>query len=122
MNIGASEIRGWHKKRGWKDIGYHYVIRLDGTVELGRPLKEIGSHVQGQNSGSVGICYVGGLGENRKALDTLNEAQEKSLTFLVQNLRSKLGKDLKVYGHNDFTKAKACPSFKVSERLKHLAV
>ena len=61
MDIGAKEIKAWHKGKGWKDIGYHYVIRLNGKVELGRPLEKMGSHVVGYNRDSVGVCYVGGV-------------------------------------------------------------
>ena len=70
-DVTAKEIRSWHTApkekggRGWRDIGYHYVIRLDGTIELGRPLEKAGAHCIGRkgedhNSHSIGICYIGG--------------------------------------------------------------
>jgi N-acetylmuramoyl-L-alanine amidase len=46
MDIGAKEIRRWHKAKGWSDIGYHYVIRRDGRVEKGRPDARVGAHVK----------------------------------------------------------------------------
>lgn len=62
--IGADTIREWHLAKGWADIGYHFVIRRDGIVELGRPLENVGAHVEGYNARSVGICMVGGLRED----------------------------------------------------------
>lgn len=115
MDIGAKEIKGWHKAKGWKDIGYHYVIRLNGKVELGRPLEKMGSHVVGYNRDSVGVCYVGGV-EDKKPKDTMNPAQEAAWRKLVSTLRAQYG-PLEVFGHNDFTDQKACPSFKVGEKF-----
>ena len=49
-DYSVETIRDWHVNgRGWSDIGYHYVIRLDGSVELGRPIDKIGAHVKGHN-------------------------------------------------------------------------
>ena len=66
QNISVEDIRKWHtdpkpKGNGWSDIGYHYYIRLDGTIEIGRPLNIVGSHARGRNTGSIGICFEGGL-------------------------------------------------------------
>ena len=55
----AKEIDSWHRQRGWSQIGYHYNIRIDGTIETGRPLRIAGAHVQGLNSDSIGICFSG---------------------------------------------------------------
>lgn len=118
MEVGAAEIRKWHQERGWKDIGYHFVIKLSGKLEYGRPLQKIGAHVAGHNAKSIGICYVGGL-EGKKPKDTLNAKQEKTLRDLIATLRNRFG-PLELWGHNDFTNAKACPSFKVSKRLPDL--
>ena len=57
----AADIDRWHRARGWNGIGYHYVVRLDGTVEHGRPEAQIGAHCVGVNATSIGVCYVGGL-------------------------------------------------------------
>ncbi|MGO4666605.1 peptidoglycan-binding protein [Bosea sp. 2RAB26] len=59
--VSVETIRGWHKAQGWKDIGYHWVVLLAGTVAPGRPEAEIGSHVAGHNIGTLGVVYVGGL-------------------------------------------------------------
>ncbi len=63
QDIDRATIEAWHKAKGWSAIGYHFVIKRDGTLQLGRPLEEIGAHVEGFNSHSVGICMVGGLDE-----------------------------------------------------------
>ena len=123
LDIGAGDIRRWHtapqpRGNGWKDIGYHYVIRLDGTLETGRPIEQAGAHTVGQNRDTVGVCYVGGVDQAGKAKDTLLSAQLRTLEELVHDLRERFG-PLPIFGHNDFAN-KACPSFKVAVRLKHL--
>ena len=69
MDIGVKEIREWHTSdpRNWSDIGYHYVIRLDGTLERARPLYKSGAHARGYNSNSIGICIVGGVDKGNDA-------------------------------------------------------
>lgn len=117
LDIDADDIRGWHKARGWKDIGYHFVIRLDGKIERGRPLEEIGSHTQGHNNESIGICYVGGM-KGGKPNDTVTVDQDKSIRDLVAACRIIFG-PLTLHGHNEFAN-KACPSFEVKKKYKEL--
>lgn len=64
--MSADEIRKWHKARGFKDIGYHYVIHLDGRVENGRNIEAVGTHCEGHNANSIGVVYVGGLSKDGK--------------------------------------------------------
>lgn len=118
MDVGSWEIRKWHMAKGWKDIGYHFVIRLNGEIEQGRAIEIPGSHVQGHNATTIGVCYVGGV-RKRRATDTFNRAQELAFAGLVANLRRIYG-PLEVMGHNDYTNKKACPSFKVASRLPYL--
>ena len=62
----AADIRRWHVQgNGWKDIGYHFVIDLDGTVEVGRPVAQQGAHCTNHNKTTIGICYVGGCAAER---------------------------------------------------------
>lgn len=105
----AADIDKWHKQRGWKCIGYHYVIKLDGTVETGRAESEIGAHCSGQNANSIGVCYIGGLDKNNKAKDTRTDAQKASMLVLLKKLKAKYPNAV-IYGHRDFA-AKACPCF-----------
>ena len=71
-------IRQWHKERGFSDIGYHYVVHLDGRVEDGRDVNIAGAHCSGHNSRSIGICYIGGLSKNGKPKDPLRTAHDVS--------------------------------------------
>ena len=115
----AANIKKWHtlpppKGRGWKDIGYHFVIDLDGTIEKGRPIEQIGAHCLGHNSRSVGVCYVGGL-RHGKPDDTRTEEQKKALRKIVSELRRKYGV-LEVHGHCEYANKK-CPCFDVRKEF-----
>ena len=106
----VGDIRAWHKQRGFKDVGYHYVVYLDGSIHAGRNEAEIGAHCTGHNRNSIGVCYIGGMTKDMKAAkDTRTEAQKKSMLQLLRQLKKKYPQ-AKIYGHRDFA-AKACPSF-----------
>ncbi len=105
-------IREWHvKERGWSDIGYHYVITQDGSVQLGRPIERSGAHVRGQNDNSIGICLTG------KKFFTCK--QFESLRQLISNLKSIIP-GLNIHGHRDFDPSKTCPNFNVFTKLDSL--
>ncbi len=109
----VADIRAWHKQRGWSDIGYHYVVYRDGRVMEGRPIGQVGAHVSGHNTGTIGICYVGGVSADGKtAKDTRTPDQRSSLLWLVMQLVALHRGVKKVSGHNEYA-AKACPSFDV---------
>lgn len=111
MDIGAGEIRQWHvKDNGWSDIGYHDVIRRDGTNEKGRPLGVAGSHAKGYNSNSIGICLVGGKGIDNAAEFNFTQAQMRKLAALVAIYRD-MFPGIEVVGHRDLTSTKKCPAF-----------
>lgn len=100
QDVSAATIKGWHLNQGWNDIGYHFVIRLDGTVERGRAEHIPGSHVRGFNAGSIAIVYVGGLDAQGKCKDTRTPAQNAAMVELVRALLVKYpGAD--VLGHRD---------------------
>ncbi len=112
-DVKTKEIKKWHLSNGWADIGYHYVIELDGKVIEGRPVELVGAHCVGQNKFSIGICYVGGMNKSMsKPKDTRTEEQKESLIKLIKKLRGSYG-DLTIHGHNEYSN-KACPSFDVS--------
>ena len=116
----VSDIRRWHLKRGFSDIGYHYLIHINGKIEIGRPLHRIGAHTSGENTGSIGVCYVGGMDKDmKKAKDTRTQAQKDSLVKLLHELIYKYNKDMTIHGHNEFAN-KACPSFNVQEEYANL--
>lgn len=116
MDIGLREIRQWHRERGWLDIGYHFVIRRDGTVETGRPHDVIGAHVEGHNYESLGICMAGGIDAKGKPENNFTPAQFESLRALLDKLKADYP-SAKIVGHRDLDPKKACPSFDVASWL-----
>jgi N-acetylmuramoyl-L-alanine amidase len=117
MDIGAKELDRMHRQRGFRSIGYHFVVRRDGTLEDGRPLTERGAHVEDWNHCSIGICLVGGVDSKMKPEANFTEAQLNSLSNLLLDLSTRFP-DAKVQGHRDFPNvAKACPSFNVRHWL-----
>lgn len=109
----AADIDRWHRQRGWSGIGYHFVVLLDGTIQKGRPLNRIGAHVRGRNSGTIGVCYIGGVAaDGRTAKDTRTKAQKEALLRLCRDLIEDYPTLKKVSGHNQYAR-KACPSFDV---------
>ena len=115
----VADIDRWHRQRGFAQIGYHYVIYLDGTIHKGRPIELVGAHCQGHNSHSIGICYIGGLAaDNKTPKDTRTEAQKQALLALLKELRAKFH-TAKIHGHRDYA-AKACPSFDATKEYAHI--
>lgn len=110
QDVHVADIRRWHKKRGWRDVGYHFVIRRNGDVELGRPLSQTGAHVKGHNKGNIGVCMVGGCNSELQPEDNFTLAQRKALFGLVTALQEQfLISDENVKGHKDWGVNKACP-------------
>ena len=115
----VADIDRWHRQRGFAQIGYHYVIYLDGSVHKGRPIELIGAHCQGHNAHSIGICYIGGLAtDNKTPKDTRTEAQKQAMLNLLKELRAKFP-TATIRGHRDFA-AKACPSFNATTEYAHI--
>ena len=114
-NFTVKDIDEWHRQRGFKCIGYHYVIYLDGTVHKGRDESEVGAHCSGHNSFSIGICYIGGLDANGKPKDTRTDKQKAAIKSLVAELKLKYP-DATIHGHNEFAN-KACPCFDVKKEF-----
>lgn len=133
-DIGASTIRLWHKRQGWADIGYHFVIRRDGSIETGRDKWRVGSHVKGHNSNSVAVCMVGGVDEDGRPANNFTEDQFASLKQLLRHLRAFYGlTNDAICGHRDLSPdrdgdgtveanewVKACPSFDVRDWVREV--
>lgn len=115
MDVGVKEIRDWHiKGNGWSDIGYHGVIRRNGTLESGRPIDQPGAHTSGQNKNSIGICLVGGVKEDGKTPENnFTPEQWATLRRVIHDLLRKYP-NATIHGHNEFAQ-KACPSFDVQK-------
>jgi|TARA_B100001094_G_scaffold321462_1_gene369231 N-acetylmuramoyl-L-alanine amidase len=109
-DVATEEIKRWHtEERGWSDIGYHWVIELDGSTNEGRSEDINGAHCRGHNSDSIGICYVGGSDSEGNPKDTRTEGQRDALVALIKEILDRYP-DAEVFGHRDFS-TKACPSF-----------
>jgi N-acetylmuramoyl-L-alanine amidase len=117
----AKDIDLWHKQRGFTEIGYNYVILLDGTIELGRDVDKIPAHVEGYNKDSIGICYIGGVDKNTlQPKDTRTLFQKEALIKLLKELK-KLYPDAEIQGHRDFAGVKkACPCFNAKEEYQNI--
>lgn len=115
----AEIIDGWHRKRGFKKIGYHYIVLRDGTVEEGRELQEIGAHVKGRNRNSIGICIIGRLLFTKE--EAMTPAQRTSLMNLLYRLKE-LYPTAIISGHYEHARGqKTCPNFCMSELRKRFA-
>lgn len=108
------DIRKWHKQRGWKDIGYHYVIESDGQIRTARDINDVGAHCEGKNATTVGICLVGG--NDGKKLHHFSKEQMTSLRILIDGLFMSYGR-LPVVGHRKYAK-KECPNFDVAQWME----
>lgn len=102
VDLCVADIRKMHKKNGWADIGYHYVVNLEGIVENGRHVDLVGAHVKGYNSNSIGVVYVGGLDKNGKAADTRTTKQKGALIDLLKVLKD-FYPEAKIVGHRDLS-------------------
>ncbi len=123
QDIGAREVDAMHRAKGWSGIGYHFVIRRDGKVETGRAVNQVGAHVEGWNSVSIGVSLVGGVDAKGRPEDNATPAQKLSLKQLLGEL-SKRYVHARICGHRDLSKdldgdgvvepnefVKACPCF-----------
>lgn len=129
--VTIDTIAGWHKQRGFKQIGYHDVISRDGIVHKGRPLSLPGAHVQGHNASSIGICMIGGLNDKTgEPENNYTPAQFTSLARLIKQYRAEF-KVKRVVGHRDLSPdlnrdgkitsnewLKACPCFSVKDWME----
>ncbi len=115
----VADITNWHKQRGFKTIGYHYVVYRDGSVHVGRPVEQVGAHCVGHNANSIGVCYIGGLAADGKTPeDTRTIAQKDALVLLLNKLKRDFPLAT-IHGHRDFAQ-KACPSFDATKEYKGL--
>ncbi len=116
MDIGAKEIDRWHREtpRNWSQIGYHFVIRRDGTLETGRPLSITGAHARGYNKRSIGVCLVGGVNdEDGDSEGNFEVGQFDTLRTLLMTLHARY-EGLTILGHRDLPGVtKDCPCFDV---------
>lgn len=108
--VDRNVIDRWHRERGFLGIGYHFVIKRDGVVEMGRQITEVGAHVEGHNSESIGVCMAGGTDTALKPEDNFTPEQYASLKTVLTGLLQTFPK-AEIIGHRDLNPNKACPSF-----------
>ena len=108
-DVRAADIDRYHRSQGFRCIGYHYVVDLDGKIEPGRMEEETGAHCRGLNNRSIGVAYVGGIDTQGHPADTRTDAQRRALLALLRDLRRRYPQ-AQIRGHRDFAR-KACPSF-----------
>lgn len=118
MDWGMKEIDDLHRARGWRGIGYHWVIRRDGRIEQGRNEEDVGAHARGFNEKSIGVCLIGGVtiddGETIPE-NNFTEDQFSSLKVLIKRIVER-HPIMWIKGHRDLPGvAKACPSFDVEK-------
>ena len=112
-DVRIKDVRKWHtdpkpKGNGWSDVGYHYLVLRDGSIELGRLHTVAGAHVANFNKGSLGICWVG--------RDRIEPYQMETLIKLTKNLMSAYGLTAKdVVGHKELDKGKSCPNLDMNQ-------
>lgn len=129
-DITAKDINRMHKRRGFREIGYHFFIRRSGLLEIGRDLDEMGAHVKGYNDCSWGVCLAGGLDNAGRAENNFTQAQFQTLRAVLAMLRV-FAPEAKVLGHRDLSPdidgdgvieewewLKQCPCFDVRQWLK----
>jgi N-acetyl-anhydromuramyl-L-alanine amidase AmpD len=109
----AKDIDKWHKARGWKMIGYHYVITRAGVIETGRPITDVGAHCESVNKRSIGVCYIGTKFMLSKQITALKQLSKEINLLTGINLNN-------WHCHNEFDKHKVCPGFSKSDLDKLL--
>ena len=115
----VAELKRWHvEDNNWSDIGYHFVIDVDGTVATGRPVTRPGAHCRGKNRRSIGVTLVGGFGgsQDDEFTDHYTDEQDEALTLLIESLKETYPAITKITGHNQYAN-KGCPCFDVQEYI-----
>jgi len=115
VSTTVDQIDKWHKARGWRGIGYHYVILADGSVEEGRPINKRGAHTLNHNSHSIGICITG----NFEDYHCPKPRFDKLMAFVTELLdKYKLGWS-EVHYHREFAATKCCGHFLIEQIKQH---
>jgi N-acetylmuramoyl-L-alanine amidase len=114
MDWDAEDIRKIHvDENGWSAIGYHYIIKRDGSVDRGRPHNAVGAHTRGYNSHSIGLCLIGGMAPDGSPAFNFTKEQMISLNVKVAELKKEYP-EATIHGHNEFAD-KACPCFSIKD-------
>ena len=126
------DLRAEFRRKGWKNPGYHFVVKPDGGIVQMLDEEKVSNGVKGYNSVIINVAYIGGIDAQGKATDNRTEAQKQSLENLLRILRGKYTKAV-IQGHRDFSPdlngngkiekcewIKACPCFDAKEEYAHI--
>jgi N-acetylmuramoyl-L-alanine amidase len=110
----------WKETLGWKNPGYHYIIKADGEIVKLLDEKKISNGVLGFNENCINVCYIGGKTKEGKSGDTRTRAQENSMFDKIVELTEKYPKAV-VKGHCEFPNqgGRTCPNFNVMQWLQN---
>jgi N-acetylmuramoyl-L-alanine amidase len=111
-------LRHWRNKLGWKNPGYHIIVKPDGSWTQLQDFNRVSNGVSGINSTSIHISYIGGIDKNGKAFDNRTDKQREIFEVVYNTFRNKMS-NLTFHGHYEFSN-KACPSFKVDKWIDSL--
>lgn len=116
-HVDRNVIDRWHRDRGFREVGYHWIITRDGTLQEGRPEGTLGAHVRGHNSSTIGICWAGGLeratGPEVGVWNPTPE-QEACLVRLIRDIQNRHPSATRVLGHNDLVSTQ-CPGLPIGD-------
>ncbi len=117
MDIDVEKVTQWHKDRGFDTIGYHYLIKRDGTLQVGRDEKYTGAHATAVNGTSIGVALVGGGTPSMSWENNFAPIQLETLKTLLLKLKDDYDIE-KIIGHYQVDDKKECPSFDVPKWLE----
>jgi len=108
-NTSVDSIRDYHMNNlGWRDIGYHYIIEVNGHLRLGRPDWMIGAHVKGKNSDSIGVAVIGNYQDiNFLWQGRWSTRQARTLHVVLTDLRQRYP-DVDIVTHRELANT-LCP-------------
>ena len=97
-----ADLQQEFRRNGWKNPGYHYVVKSDGTVTQLLDEAKVSNGVMGYNSVTVNVAYIGGIDARGRAVDNRTDEQKKTLRALLRMLRKRYPKAV-IQGHRDFS-------------------
>jgi len=110
----------WRNEKKWKMSGYHFIIKPDGEIVQLLDISGVSNGVQGFNSETINICYIGGVDKALKPTDNRTDAQKKALQLKLKELKEQFP-NAKIQGHRDFKGVKkACPSFDAKKEYENI--
>lgn len=116
QSFDIDNIRDWHVNgNGWSDVGYHFYIKLDGTIQKGRPIERSGAHTKGHNKDSIGLCFEGGYHPDGSLWSEPTIAQQKTFINWLKTIEPEFGR-IPIHGHREYSN-KDCPGFDVNDIL-----